>query len=73
MRQCHPEDYPNLKIEVEVQNTCDEVWDSQPSLRKNQKERCREDVMVEQMCVDDLPHCSVMVELFDEGTMDNHL
>lgn len=56
-----------------MKNTCDEVWDSQPSLHKNRKEQCREDVMVEHMCVHALPHHSAMVELFDEGVANSHL
>lgn len=61
-----------MRIEVEVRNTCGNPWHSQPSFLKN-KERCGEDVMVEHVCVHDLPHHSVIVELFDEGTIDNHL
>lgn len=62
-----------MKTEVEVQNTCDKLWDSQPIMRESRKERCQEDVTVQQMCVHDLPDHSAMVELFDKGTMDSHL
>ena len=62
-----------MKTEVEVQNACDNPMDSQPILHKNRKVRCQEDVTLEQMCVPILPHHSVVVDLFDKGTMDGHL
>lgn len=72
-RQCHYEDDQNTKMEIEEQNICDEVWDSQPTLHKNWKERCWEVVTVQQMCVITLQNHSAVVELFDKGTIESHL
>jgi len=60
-------------MEVEGKSPCDNKQGFKPNLHKSQEQVRWESVIVQQRHVHDLPHCSTMVELFDEVKADSHL
>lgn len=59
--------------EVEGENPRDNQHDCKPNLHRYQEQVGWEDVIVQQMCVHDIPHHSAVLELFEEMKAENHL
>lgn len=66
------EDHQNVRTKVEGMNPHDNQQACKPNLCRYEEQVGWEDVTVQQRYVHDLPHHSMVVELFDEVKVDNH-